>query len=67
MSKDPKIEVLMHKKTARLVEYIGNSWFGGLIFYGMAVGNEPIDENTPIIFDDDKRYKLHNYENLGTL
>lgn len=64
---DVKIEVLMHKKTGNLVEYIPNSWFGGIIFYDMAYDNKIIDENTPIIFDDDERYRLNEYENLGEL
>ena len=64
---DVVVEVLMHKRTAKLVEYVPNAWIGGIIFYGMAVSNEPINDDTPIIFNDDKRYKLHEYENLGAL
>lgn len=57
----------MHKSTAKLVEYIPNSWFGGIIFYDMAIEDKPITDDTPIIFDDDKRFRLDEYENLGEL
>ncbi len=61
------IEVWMHKMTGNLVEYVPTTWIGGMIFYEMAVSDKPIDSDTPVIFDDDERFKPHEYESLGLL
>lgn len=60
-----KVEVLMHKRTAKLVEHCPDTWLGGVIFYGPTTDDKPIDDDTPIIFDDDKRYRLDRYEKIG--
>jgi len=64
---DMILEVLMHKKTGKLVEHDSGGWLGDFIIYNDMGGDEKITMDSPIIFSDDKKYKLHEYENLGAL
>lgn len=60
--------VLMHKKTGKLFEYFWSGCFGDVITWKDTSENDgPINKNSPIMFNDDKRFNLNDYEILSPL
>lgn len=59
--------VLMNKKTGKLSRLLKNTWLGDIIQYDVWPEDEPMAPDGPYIFDDNKRFKIKQYEDLGEL
>jgi len=62
--------VFMHKRTGKLYEYFPTVFGGFAITWvdmSLPEHDTPFTDDSPIIFDDDDRFKMSNYEDLGAL